>query len=225
MKKFLVVLVVLLSMLVVPFGNFCSADSDKRPSIFIQLPKNVYYQDKTIYIYVKWVDYGDLVEMFNQMQLLSYNKVVVDLFSFGGSVFDALAMVALFEDLQRAGKIVEVRARGIVASAGLIIMMSGTTGYRYIDRLSWIMFHEMQSFKFFALESVSDQEEQAKINRRIQDTINKFVTEKTKLTPEKLSELIKKRELWCDSNDAIKYGFADKIIGQPDNKPNQNKSK
>ncbi len=186
-------------------------DNDRE--ITIQLPKNVYFQDGVLYLFVRSVDYGELVELFNQVQILSYKRIVVDLFSFGGSVFDALAMVALFEDQQRIGKIVEIRARGIVASAGLIIMMSGTPGYRYIDRLSWVMFHEMQSFKFFSIESVSDQEEQAKINRKIQDSINKYVTAKTKLSPERLSELIRKKELWCNAQEAINYGFADKLIG------------
>jgi ATP-dependent protease ClpP protease subunit len=187
---------------------------DTRREISIKLPNTVSFVDGTLYIYLKWVDYADLMELFNQIQILSYKKITVDLFSFGGSVFDALAIVAMFEDQQRMGKIVEIRARGIVASAGLIIMMSGSPGYRYIDRLSWVMFHEMQSFKFFSVESVSDQEEQARISRRIQDQINKYVTAKTKVTPEKLSDLIKKKELWCDADEAVKYGFADRIIGK-----------
>ncbi len=216
MKKLCSLVMALVIVLMLNFGlstSVLASPWDREREITIQLPKNVYFQDGILYLYLRSVDYGELVELFNQIQIISYKKIVVDMFSFGGSVFDALAMVALFEDQQRLGKIVEIRARGIVASAGLIIMMSGTPGYRYIDRLSWVMFHEMQSFKFFAIESVSDQEEQAKINRKIQNSINTYVTMKTKLSPEKLSELIKKKELWCDAKEAIEYGFADHIIG------------
>ena len=109
---------------------------------------------------------------------------------------------------------VTAETAGIVASAGLIIMMSGTQGHRYIDRHTYVMFHEMQTFKFFSVESVSDQEEQSKINRTIQNSINEFIASKTKLTGEKLSELIKKKELWVNAQGAIEYGFADKITGQ-----------
>jgi ATP-dependent protease ClpP protease subunit len=72
----------------------------------------------------------------------------------------------------------------------------------------------MQQFKFLTVESVSDQEEQAKIQRTIQNKINAYITAKTKITPEQLSDLIKKKELWVDAAGAIAYGFADKIIGK-----------
>jgi ATP-dependent protease ClpP protease subunit len=220
MKKFRIsvakiwILLIVFMIVTISSGVISQVKSGSEREINIQLPKNVYFQDGNVYIFLKSVDYGDLVELFNQIQVLSYKKIVIDLFSFGGNVFDALAIAALFEDQQRMNKIVEIRARGIIASAGLIIMMSGSPGYRFIDKLSWVMFHEMSSFKFFAIESVSDQEEQAKINRKIQDSINAYITVKTKITPEKLSELIKKKELWCTAEEAVGLGFADKIIGK-----------
>jgi len=210
MKKWLSIFLVL-AFLLIPLQVM--SNDDVRSGIFVPLPRGVSVSDKTVNLFLKWVDYGELTQIFSQLSMFSYNKISIDLFSFGGSVFDALAIIGLLEDQERQGKTIEIRARGIVASAGLIIMMSGTRGHRYIDKHTYVMFHEIQTFKFFSVESVSDQEEQAKINRSIQNSINKYVTSKTKLTAEKLHELIVKKELWVDAQMAVEYGFADQILG------------
>lgn len=220
MKKIILICLILIGFFSINYHGFpgpiCSKSyANDKPDISIELPRGAYYADKTIYLSLKWIDYTELCDVFNKLEIFSYNRIVINLFSFGGSVFDAIAITGLFEDQKSKGKIIEIKTRGIVASAGLIIMMSGTSGYRYIDKNSFIMFHEMQSFKFFAVESVSDQEEQAKISRKIQDSVNRYITQNTKITPEKLSEMIKKKELWCDAKEAVEvYGFADKIIGE-----------
>ncbi len=222
MKKFLSTLIVFV-LLFCALPLFAGENSNNNP---LALPRGVYYTDKTIYISLKYIDYNDFNAVFNRLNIFSYNKIVIDLFSFGGSVFDALAMVGVIEDRQREGKIIEIRARGIVASAGLIIMMSGTPGYRYLDRNCFVMFHEMWTFKYMAIETASDQEEQAKVMRKIQDAITTFITSKSKITFIQLKEMIKKKELWCDANEAITFGFADKIIGQEtDKKVEQQKIK
>ena len=204
----------LISCLIFCFVTPTFANDLPQRGVWVPLPAHVTFENKTITIALKWVDYSDLIETFNQFRQLSYDKVVIDLFSFGGSVFDALAMVALFEDLEREGKIVEIHAKGIVASAGVIIMMCGTNGHRFIDRNAFVMFHEIQSFKFMSFESVSDQEEQAVINRKIQDKINSYITQKTKITSQQLSDRIKKHEMWADADESVKLGFADKVTGK-----------
>lgn len=205
---------IFLSMLVVVLlVGVCYAEDIPR-GIFIPLPRGITYSDRIVYVFLKWVDYSDVWQMFENIQTLKYDRIVINLFSFGGSVFDALAIVGLLEEQERQGKTIVIKASGIVASAGLIIMMAGTPGHRFIDRNTFIMFHESQTFKMFAIESVSDQEEQAKISRKIQNSINKFISKKTKLTEEKLCELIKKKELWVDAWGALEYGFADKIMGE-----------
>ncbi len=165
-----------------------------------------------VYLSINRIDFADLRNTFLSLKDFKYEKVVIDLLSFGGSVFDALGMVALIEEQQKAGKVVEIRARGIVASAGLIVMVSGSPGHRLIGKHSLVMFHELSQFKFLAVETPSDKEEEARIFRMIQDKINSYIASKSKIPEKDLCGLIKKKEFWVDAKGAIEYGFADKLI-------------
>ena len=210
MRRFLVSLVFVF--LLIPV---LAVAADEVPrGVFVQLPKGIYFIDSTLHITVQWMDYAALTEVFHNVDRLNYKKLIIDLFSYGGSVFEAMGMVGLIEEQELKGITVEVRGRGIIASAGLIIMMAGTPGYRFIDRNAFVMFHEMWKFKFLQVESVSDEEQSAKISRKIQDAINRFITKNTKITQEELSQRIIKKELWCTASEAVELGFADAIIGQ-----------
>ena len=215
MKKVIRSVVVgILLFLVLGLAPIAKADDIQR-GVFVPLPRGVYFTNSTLYLTVQYIDYGSLTEVFNTVSVLRYDKIVIDLFSYGGSVFDAIGMIGLIEQQERQGVTVEIRARGIFASGGLIIMMSGSPGHRFLDRNAFIMFHEMSKFKYFTVESVSDEEQNASISRKIQDSINLFIIAKTKMTKEELSLKIIKRELWCTAREAVEYGFADKIIGEP----------
>jgi ATP-dependent Clp protease protease subunit len=153
-----------------------------------------------------------LWENFNAMRPFKIRRIVIELFSFGGSLFDAMAMASLIKDQENDGKIVEIRARGLVASAGLIILVSGTKGYRYIHPISMVMFHELKSFTI-AYDSPSDKEEVAKIERFIQEQVNHYIVDRSKISIKELRERIQRREFWMDANTAIQFGFADKLLG------------
>jgi ATP-dependent protease ClpP protease subunit len=176
------------------------------------MTKDVAIAKDTIYLSIRGIEFNELRNTFLALKDYQYNKIIIDLLSFGGSVFDALGMVALIEEQQKAGKVVEIRARGIVASAGLIVMVSGTPGHRLIGKHSLVMFHEMWSFKFMAVETPADKEEEAKIFRMIQDKINNYIASKSRIPEADLCGLIKKKEFWVDAKGAIGYGFADKLI-------------
>jgi ATP-dependent protease ClpP protease subunit len=165
-----------------------------------------------VYLSINRIDFDELRNKFLSLKDFKYEKIVIDLLSFGGSVFDALGMVALIEEQQKGGKLVEIRARGIVASAGLIIMVSGSPGHRLIGKHSLVMFHELSQFKFLAVETPSDKEEEARIFRMIQDKLNSYIASKSKIPEKDLCGLIKKKEFWVDAKGAIEYGFADKLI-------------
>jgi ATP-dependent protease ClpP protease subunit len=213
MKKIVITAIICFSLILL-LAQTSISDNELPRGIFIQLPRGVYFSNSVLYLTIQWIDYGSLTEVFNTVEMLKYEKIVIDLFSYGGSVFEAMGIVGLIEERERSGIIVEIHGRGIIASAGLIIMMSGSRGYRFIDRNAFIMFHEMAKLKYFTVESVSDEEQNAIISRKIQDSINAFIVAKTKMTREELSEKIRKKELWCTADEAVNYGFADKIMGK-----------
>lgn len=169
-------------------------------------------QGDTAYIYLEHISFEMLWENFNSMRPFKVKRIVLELFSFGGSLFDAMAMASLIREQEVKGTIIEVRARGLVASAGLIILVSGTKGYRYVHPVSMVMFHELKSLTI-AYDSPSDKEEAAKVERFIQEQVNHYIVDRSKISIQELRERIQRREFWMDAQTAIKYGFADKLLG------------
>ncbi len=198
---------------------------DDSPFIAIKqlrevLPDDVTIRGDTANIYLEHIDFRMLWRNLNAIQAIEgikgfkINKITLHLFSFGGSLFDAMAMAALLREQETSGKVVEVRARGLVASAGLIILISGTIGHRYIDSNSLLMFHELQSFKFIAIETPTDKEEEAKVYRFIQDKVNSYIASRSKMPVAELCTRIQKKEFWMNAQGAVKYGFADQVMGK-----------
>lgn len=177
----------------------------------VVLPRGVYMEGKTVYMLVQTMNFEQLREDLIVLNNYSYNRLVIDLYSFGGSLFDAMGMISLFIKLQTEGKVVEIHARGMVASAGTLILLSGSKGHRYIDRYALLMFHELWSFKFFAMETPSSKEAEALIYRKIQDNVNSYIISRSKVTKEELESRIRNKEFWLTSDEALKYGFVDKV--------------
>ncbi len=176
------------------------------------LPEGIKRDGETVYIYVEHMDFKTFRDKLFSVKRYRVSKIIVDLFSFGGSLFDSLAMGAILGEHQKEGKTIEIRARGIIASAALILMVSGSKGNRFIDRSALVMFHELSTFKFFSFETPSDKEEETKILRMIQDKVNAYIADRSQISQAELCEKIKRKEFWMDAEMAIKYGFADAIL-------------
>jgi len=203
MFKILAVVVVLL---------LCSGvmnAEDKRN--FVPLPDGVSQYGDTVYMSISIMDFDGLRDKFIGLQKFHWKKMIIDLCTGGGSVFDAMAMVSLMDEQKESGKIIEIRGRGIIASAGLIVLQGGTPGYRFLDSLAMVMFHEMTSYKLFTADTPTSSEENARILRKIQDQVISFIVSRSSISKTDLDAKIKNKEFWMDANEAIRYGFADKI--------------
>jgi len=209
----IVVILVLISCLVFGFSirEGYSADAKGKLTADNILPEGVSKYGDTIYMSIRYIDFNNIRDVFLSLKSISYKVVVIDLLTSGGSLFDAMGIISIFKEQQSTGKIIEIRGRGLIASAGLLILISGNPGYRYLDEWSMIMFHEFWQFKFFAIETPADKEEEAKIMRKIQDKVNDYIIMHSKITKQELNEKIKKKELWLDADEAVKYGFADTV--------------
>jgi ATP-dependent protease ClpP protease subunit len=179
---------------------------------FIPIPEGTSLVGDVVYFSINGMNFDKYRSIFIGYEVLNWKRAVIDLNTHGGSLFDAMGMVSLIQDQQRKGKIIEIRGRGLIASAGLLILISGTPGYRFLDAHSMLMFHELFSFKFFAIETPSDKESEAEIFRKIQNKINSYIVKHSKMSEEELNSRIKKREYWFDASEAVKYGFADEIF-------------
>ncbi|MDI6785111.1 MAG: ATP-dependent Clp protease proteolytic subunit [bacterium] len=186
-----------------------SCPSFKAGSVI--LPKGTHMEGKTVYMLIRDMDFEKLRDDLVALDNYSYNTLVIDLYSYGGSLFNAMGMISLISKVQANGKIVEIRAKGIIASAGLLILLSGSEGHRFIDRYALVMFHELWSLKFFAIETPSSKEDEALVYRKIQNNVNSYITSRSKITREELELRIRNKEFWLTADEAVKYGFADRI--------------
>lgn len=184
------------------------------PTGELKLPNGIKRDNDTIYMSIKYMDFSDARDQFAAIRKYDIKKIIIDLFSYGGSLFDAMAMVSLIKEQQEMGRIIEIRGRGIIASAGVLIFISGDKGHRFIDKYSLLMFHELTTFKFIAVETPSDKEDETVVLRLIQNKINSYIANRTKISEKNLAEFTRKKEFWLDAEGCIKFGFADAIFNQ-----------
>ena len=213
MKRFLAVVLVLMFVLL-SFGWCYAQDKPVPPPKYgsVILPDHIRLDGKVANISIQKMDYESTRRDLQILDRYAYDTLVVDLYSFGGSLFDAMGIISLFNIVQNEGKIVEMRAHSIIASAGLLVMLSGSPGHRFIDKYAIVMFHEIWSLKFLAIETPSSKEEEAVIFRKIQDNVNSYIVAKSKISKEELNTRIRSKEFWLTSAEAIQYGFADGVI-------------
>ena len=138
-------------------------------------------------------------------------RIVIYLNSSGGSFFDGLSFAQLMLELQSKGITVEVRCYGIAASAAAVILVAGSPGHRWIADCSFVMVHELLVFKFLSIQSVSQVEKEARVMRKLQDTMTRMIASRIKLSPEELKRRCAE-ETWISAQQAIEWGFADHLI-------------
>jgi ATP-dependent protease ClpP protease subunit len=157
---------------------------------------------------------GDILEFFDYMRLKQIKKVVIEIFSPGGSLFGAQKIVALMDEFEQQGNIIETRLYGAGLSAGFYVFVAGTKGHRLVSREGHLMWHELLSLRGigWVFETPSDSEEAARILRHIQNIHNQYLSTRGKLSKIEIDDLIHKKEFWMSGEQAIEYGFADGYI-------------
>ena len=139
-------------------------------------------------------------------------RVIIEVHSPGGSLFDAYKIVGMMQNMMAKGYIVETRVYGFAASAGFLVAASGTMGHRFVSKTAELMWHELMSFSMFQVSTPSSTEEQSRVLRHLQTTANHWLAGRSKLSCEELDDLIAKKEFWMSGAEAVKYGFADGFL-------------
>jgi ATP-dependent protease ClpP protease subunit len=58
-------------------------------------------------------------------------------------------------------------------------------------------------------------EKETRIYKRIQDNVNRYLASVSKMSAEEIENMVKnEKEFWMTGEEAIKYGFADKLLGE-----------
>ncbi len=164
------------------------------------------------YYFLTSISDSEIKSFFDYLRKWNITYAIIEVHSPGGSLFAAQRVIGLIEQWQNEGRIVETRVHGFAASAGFLVFAAGSLGKRFVCGSSELMWHEIMSVKMsfgFDITTPSDKEEEARVLRHLQNTMNGWLAKKGKLTKEELDDKIKKREFWMSGAQAIEYGFAD----------------
>jgi ATP-dependent Clp protease protease subunit len=125
----------------------------------------------------------------------------------GGSVYDGLA---IYDTMQFIKPDVATYGIGLQASMGAFLLSSGAKGKRFALPNSRIMIHQPSSG---TQGKISDQEITLREGIYLKKRLNEILA---KNTGQKLSKIEKDvdRDFWMSSEEAVKYGIADKVVAQ-----------
>lgn len=149
---------------------------------------------------------------FNYIERHGINKAIIDIQSFGGSVFEGWRCKSVIEDFQARGMDITTKVHAVAASAATMIFLAADK--RVISPTAELMFHELWTFEFLKISSPADKEDEARVLRHIQDGITNFVASRSSLSKDEIDMKIRKKEFWVNGNEALEYGFATRIIGK-----------
>jgi len=191
---------------------------ETKPDAHIDYPTNAkilnYGTNNEIGYFLMEAISPDLVqEMFWFFEQRGINHVIVEVYSYGGGLFNAWRIKGLFDQWKRERRIVETRVYGGAMSAGFLLFCAGTKGYRFVQSQAELMWHEAQVGQWPEVTSPSKEEHKAEIYRHLQDTANKWLATRGNLTKAELDEKVAFKEYWFTGVEAVKMGFADKLIG------------
>jgi len=139
-------------------------------------------------------------------------KVIIEIHSPGGSLFNAWRIKGMIDEAISNGIRVETRLYGIAASAGFLIFVSGQD--RVTTPTAECMWHELITGEWLAIKTPSDKEDEAKILRHLQDVANSFISGKSTMSKDELDAKIRKKEFWISGKEAFELGFATRLIGK-----------
>lgn len=166
-------------------------------------------------IVLETIDSKSVAIFFDYLAMHNVKRAIVEIHSPGGALVEAWKIVGLFKAWQTKGGVVETRTYGFAASAGFLVFVSGTKGERYVAPQAELMWHELLLIQFgIKISSPSNTEEESRVLRHLQDTANSWLAEVSNLKKEEIDDLVKKREFWMNGVEAVKYGFADHLIGK-----------
>jgi ATP-dependent Clp protease protease subunit len=126
----------------------------------------------------------------------------------GGSVFDGNALVNCIRKLQAEGHKVTIHGVGTVMSYGAVLLQAADE--RVLDKDVVFMIHSVATGGGIQgnVESIIDQ---TKMMQEVQDRMLDALVSRAKITKTKLKQLTRRKELFLNAQEALKYGFCDRV--------------
>lgn len=161
------------------------------------------------------IDANTFANVFAYLDRHGVRRLTIELQTPGGSIMQMWRIVSQMDEWKKAGGEITCLVKGFCASAGFVLLNNASPGKRYVAANAEIMWHEVQSLKIvfgFDVTTPSDKEDEARILRHFQNNGNTFLSQKSGMTKEEIDEKVRKREWWMTGQEAISFGFADKML-------------
>ena len=148
------------------------------------------------------------------LNLHNIHHLIVDVQCWGGGAMEMWRMVGHMRQWKAEGNLIETQVNGAAISAGFVIFTSGTKGHRLVNPSAELMWHEAQMLEWPEITTPTDTEKKAAIYRHFQDNCHIYLSTVCNLTKEEIDKKVRDLEWWMNGRDALKYGFADGLVGK-----------
>jgi len=125
--------------------------------------------------------------------------------SYGGGVYQCFGLLSVIE---RSETPIHTIVTGCAMSCGFLLLISGHK--RFAHKMSTPLYHQV-STGFFG--KVQDMEEKVEEAKRLQEQIEDYTKEKTKIGKKKLKKILENKIDWyMTSEEALELGVVDEIL-------------
>jgi ATP-dependent Clp protease protease subunit len=141
-------------------------------------------------------------------ECMKTKTVKIILNSIGGEVYHGLLIYNTIQDLVKSGIKVNIEARGLCASMGVIILVAGS--HKSASKYTRFLLHEVSGS--FEYGKTSELKEQSAELEKLNKILDELVASKSKLSVDKLQKITRKKDLWISAEDALRYGLIEEIV-------------
>ena len=181
--------------------DYKTKEKDKVSSVDLQ-EKRIIYLDGDIDDELA----KKIIENLLKMDACNHQDITMYINSPGGSVASGFAIYDIMNMIKSDVKTICI---GRAASMACILLLNGATGKRFILPNAEIMIHEVSGGAF---GKVSEVEQHLDHSKSLNIKLRKIIVDTTKLSWKQVKEGTTNKDKWFTAEEAVKYGFVDKVL-------------
>lgn len=163
---------------------------------------------ETMYKAIYWLKKIKTIDDKNNIPVENRQPINIYINSYGGEVYEGLALISLIKNMQEKGYIINTYSESKSMSMGFVIFCVGTN--RYMSRYSTLMYHSVSSVTYGKVQEMIENIDEV---IRLDELIKSIITEHTDIQREILDEITKcKKDWYINSDEALKHKIATEII-------------
>ena len=151
------------------------------------------------------------MQQLSEFQRRSPEVLTININSNGGDAYAAFGLYDMIMELRESGVFVKMIARGVAASAAAMILLQAADE-RLATPNTRFLLHEVHEWAFFSNDSTSELEDRVAEMQILTDKIVKILAEKCNQDEKIVRELIKRKEIWMNAEEAKEWRLIDEIL-------------